>query len=91
MNGKQAMVIFTVVSMAVQGYITNDIYYRLSELRARDEVQRGRAEKLERELSHLQGALQSDYSRMETLVELSRAVNNEVVGLRSEMLRKCRR
>jgi hypothetical protein len=91
MTGRQFMVAFTVVSMAVQGYVTSDIYSRLAELRARDEVQRGRAEKLERDLSHVQGALQADYTRMEALVELSRAVNNEVVGLRSEVLKKCRR
>jgi hypothetical protein len=91
MNGKRFMVIFTVVSMAVQGYVTNDIYSRLAELRARDEVQRGRAEKLERELAHVEGALQANYSRMETIVELSRAVNNEVIGLRGEVLKRGRR
>jgi hypothetical protein len=90
MNSKRFMIIFTPVSMAVQGYVTNDIYSRLAELRARDEVQRGRAEKVERELSHVQGALQADYARMEALVELSRATTTEVVGLRGEFLRKCR-
>jgi hypothetical protein len=91
MNSKRFMIIFTVVSMAVQAYVTNDIYSRLAELRARDEVQRGRAEKLERELSHVEGALQANYSRMETIVELSRAVNNEVIGLRGEVLKRGRR
>jgi hypothetical protein len=88
--GRNAMIAFTVVSMAVQAYVTNDIYSRLAELRARDEVQRGRAEKLERELSHVEGALQADYARMEALVELSRAVNNEVIGLRGQVFRRCK-
>jgi hypothetical protein len=90
-KGHNFMIVFPVVSMAVQGWVTNDLYSRIAELRARDEVQRGRAEKLERELSHVEGALQADYARMEALVELSRAVNNEVIGLRGEVLKRGRR
>ena len=88
---RKLFIVFTVVSIGIQTYITHDLYTRLAKVGGDLAFEQERVTDNATLVIGMQYQVQSMRDRAEALVELARAINNEVVGLRGEFLRRCRR
>ena len=85
------MAVFTLVSLAVQGYVTNDLYSQIKRSATRiEELEERSIEVLEANTRN-ERLLTHYHEKQDVIVELARAVTTEVVGLRGEVFKRCRR